>query len=323
MWQYLATLTAMAVVAPLPRRFGYLVGRVVADITFLIGGRPRDGISTNIRHALGPSPHEGLVNHVSLGVFRNIAKNLYDLIALPRFHSNSVEKRLTIHGWRHLEDALAPGKGVILASIHMGNMDMAIQVLNARSVKLTVLAEPVQPPELYQLNRRLREYHGISILPVSYSGLKEAISRLKGGEVVAIACDRAIQGNGMTVDFLGEKALMPVGGVELALRTGAAILPAFAVRLKGQRYAIFFEPPLFLANDGNKDYNIRQTLTKIVSVIERYIRRFPDQWMVLSPVWDGSAKAEISENGRSKVMEDQLVGTLKPSDTPAKEETAV
>ena len=39
----------------------------------------------------------------------------------------------------------------MLASIHMGNMDMSIQVIRARGVDLTIIAEVEEPKQLYEL----------------------------------------------------------------------------------------------------------------------------------------------------------------------------
>ncbi|MCH8087483.1 MAG: hypothetical protein IIC81_06480 [Chloroflexi bacterium] len=307
MLKYLAILTALVTVAPLPPKIGYFIGRVVADLLFMFDKPSRQGASDNVRRALGPSPSEALVNHTTLEVFRNSAKNGYDLVTLARLDPSSVEKRLTVHGWHHFDQAIQRGKGVVLVSIHMGIMDMSVQVIKARSVKLTILAEVTEPREIYNLNVRLRESHGISLLPVTYSGLKEAIRRLKRGEVVAIAIDRAIQDSGMMIDFFGEETLLPVGGVKLAYLTGAAIAPAFTVRQKGDRYSFFFEPPIYLAKKGDRDYNIRQALTKLVGYMETYIRRYPDQWMVFQPIWKGSGlspgRAASTGNGRGQITE--------------------
>lgn len=301
----------------MPPKIGYFIGRVVADILFIFDKPSRQGASDNVRRALGPSPSEALVNHVTLEVFRNSARNSYDLVTLARLDPSSVEERLTVYGWHHFDQAIQRGKGVVLASIHMGNMDMSVQVIKARSIKLTILAEVTEPREIYNLNVRLRESHGISLLPVTYSGLKEAIRRLKRGEVVAIAIDRAIQNSGVMMDFFGEEALLPVGGVKLAYHTGAAIAPAFAVRQKGDRYSFFFEPPIYLAKKGDRDYNIRQALTKLVGYMETYIRRYPDQWMVFRSIWKGPGPspgrdASVS-NGRG-----QLTGWEPKISTPPK-----
>ena len=285
-WKYWATLTGMVVLAPLPPRLGHLMTQIVADFSFLLDRRSRASISSNVRHVLGQNINDGRVSHVTLEVFRNTGRNWLDMIRLPKFDADSSEDKLTIHGWHHLEKAIARGQGVLLASIHMGNIDVAVQVIQARSVKLTVLSEVLEPPGLDRLSRRLREHNGISLLPVTYSGLKKAIQRLKRGEVVAIACDRAIQGSGVWTEFMGKPALLPVGAVELAHRTGASIVPAFTARLKDHQSVFYFEPPIEAATNGSGSEVSSQLFARIVDLMEKYIRRFPEQWMVFDPIWE-------------------------------------
>ena len=305
-WKYFAWLAALAIIAPLPTRLGYFVSRIIADMGFLLAKATRQGLSHNIRHVLGPDSDEDSVNHFTLEAFRNTGRNGFDLITLPRFDPSSMERKLDVRGWHHFEEGLTRGKGVVLASIHMGNMDMSVQIIKSRSVELTILTEVEKPVQLYRLNCRLRGHHGISLLPVTFSGIKEAIKRLQKGEVVAIACDRAIQGSGRYWDFFGKKALLPVGGVELAYRTGAAIVPAFTIREDDDRYTMFFEAPIYVDRQSNKDDNIRRALAKIVSHMERYIGRYPGQWMVYQPVWVGvdlePAKAASLSSGRRELV---------------------
>ena len=308
MWKYLAFLTGLRTIALLPPRLGYLVSRIIADVSFLLSARARDGIATNAIRSLGSKADQASINHVTLEVFRNAARNTCDLLTLPRFNLPSVERNLTFHGWHHFEEAVSRGRGVILTSIHMGNMDIAVQVIRKRSIKLTILSEVIEPREYYLVTRRLREWHGLSLLPVTFSGLKEAITRLKRGEVVAIACDRAIQGSGIVMEFLGEKALMPVGGVELALRTGSPIVPAVAVRLRGYRSAFFFEPAIYVDTHADKNTIIRETLNKIIRSMEGYIRKFPDQWMVFNPIWGNVVRPS---NGKQAISD---LADLAPSE---------
>lgn len=298
MWKYFACLVALRAIAPLPLRLGYLVSRIIADLSFLLSPKAKAGITSNALHSLGPKASQASINHVTLEVFRNTARNFYDILTLPRFNLPSVERNVSFHGWHHFEEAVDRGKGVILTSIHMGNMDTSVQVIRKRSVKLTVLSEVIEPWDYYHITRRLREWNGISMLPVTFSGLKEAITRLKRGEIVAIACDRAIQGSGIVMEFLGEKALMPVGGVELALRTGSPIVPAAAIRLSGYRSAFFFEPAIYVDTRVDRNIVIRETLKKILRSMEVYIRKYPDQWMVFNPIWDGKV---VSSNGKGVI----------------------
>ncbi len=285
LWKYVSLLAAQALVAPLPRSIGYFIARIVADLSFLMAKRSRANISENLRHVLGPDCDEDLLNHCALEVSRNTARNIFDLISMPRSDPGSLERAVSIRGWDHMESALARGKGVVLASIHMGNMDMSIQVIRARGVDLTILAEVEEPEQLYRKTRQLRGFNGITILPVTYSGIKEAMKKLRQGEVVAIACDRAIQGSGQYREFFGKEALLPIGGIEMAYRTGAAIVPAFTVRKGGNSFSMHFEPPIHLDRRGGKAKSIESGLTRIVALMEDYISRHPDQWMVFEPIW--------------------------------------
>ena len=285
LWKYAAMLAAIGLVAPLPKSIGYFIGRVVADISFLLSKRSRANIIDNLRHVLGPDAPQSLVNHCALEVSRNSARNTFDLIQMPRLDPFSLEDKARVTGWEHMEEGLAAGKGVVLASVHMGNMDTSTQVIRARGVPLTILAEVEQPEQLYLLTRKLRSFNGISILPVTYSGIKEAMKRLRQNEVVAIACDRAIQGSGQRRKFFGQEALLPIGGVEMAYRTGAAILPAFTYRTGPDSFTMHFEPCIRLDRSQGKAAGIDSGVDEIVILMERYISQHPEQWMVFEPIW--------------------------------------
>lgn len=292
-WKYFALLTAVALVSPLPRRVGYFIARIVADLTFLASRRAKAGITENLRHVLGPGAADEELNWRALEVFRNGSRNIFDLVNLPRRDPSTLEDPVTIHGWEHVESAISRGKGVVLASIHMGNMDMSIQVIRARGVDVTILAEVEEPEQLYRKTSSLRGFNGISILPVTYSGIKFAMKKLQKGELVAIACDRALQGSGQYRLFFGQEALLPTGGVEMAYRTGAAILPAFTFREKGYKFSMHFEPPIMLEREGGRERCIESGLAKIVALMEEYISRHPEQWMVFEPIWRQESSAPL------------------------------
>ena len=293
LWKYFALLTAISLVSYMPRRVGYFIARITADLIFLSSKRAKAGIIENLKHVLGPDVDEDKLNHCALEVFRNASRNTFDLINLPRRDPETLERPVTLHGWEHMENAIARGRGVVLASIHMGNMDMSIQIIRARGVKVTILAEVEEPEQLFKKTSQLRSYNGVSILPVTYSGIKVAMKRLQKGELVAIACDRAIQGSGQYRPFFGEDALLPIGGVEMAYRTGAAILPAFTFREKASRFSMHFEAPIILDREARRAECIDLGLARIVALMEEYISRSPDQWMVFEPIWRKETSAPM------------------------------
>lgn len=287
MWRYIAYKVASMLVAPLPPGAGYFIGRIVADTAYLLARNYRREVTTNMKHALGPSPRDAQLQYTVRKVFRNTAKNYFDLINLPRLNPHEVNGRLTLHGWHHMEKALSRGKGVVLASAHLGNMDVGAQVLGARAGKMTILIETIEPLRVHQLAINLRQRNSLTLLPVGFGGLKETVKALHRGEVAAIACDRYIYGRGLKLKFLGEDAMMPVGAVELAMRTGAALVPAFSVRKELNRYSFYFEPPLDIpSHPEGKEKVLRRKTEEVIAIMEQYIRKYPDQWMVFQPIWE-------------------------------------
>ena len=109
------------------------------------------------------------------------------------------------------------------------------------------------------------------------------IQSLHRGEVVLFACDRDFAKDGLITNFFGEETTMPAGAVRIAMRTGAAIVPAFNLRRGDGRYDVYFEPAIEIVPGG--DEAVLSNIDRIVSVMEKYIRKCPEQWVVLSPIW--------------------------------------
>jgi KDO2-lipid IV(A) lauroyltransferase len=102
--------------------------------------------------------------------------------------------------------------------------------------------------------------------------------------VLGVLADRAVTGVGERVPFFGRDALLPSAHVALALRTGAALIPAFAHR-EGHALRADFEPELVLARTGDRDADVRDGVRRWAEVLERHIRVDPAAWSVFEPVW--------------------------------------
>src|SRR5207247_292428 len=100
----------------------------------------------------------------------------------------------------------------------------------ARGYAVTSVVERIEPPELNDLLLRLRNAGGIRLIPLGADLMKEFLAALRRNEVVALVMDRDIAGTGVTVEFFGAETSLPSGAALLALRTGAPIISALAVR---------------------------------------------------------------------------------------------
>lgn len=275
----------------LPARVYYAMAAFLATLAYLAAPGARRAVADNMRHVLGPQVGRDKLRQTVRAVFQHTARNYCELFSLPSL-GREVERRLTVYGWEHIQGLRQQGKGIVIATAHLGNVDLAVQVLAARSIGTVVLAEPLRPRRLFELVRSLRESQGVSFLPVSVTSLKTAMRALKKGGMVAVACDRDVLGKGVRMSFFGEEATLPVGAVDLAAKTGAAILPAFSVRLPDGRFEIRVEPPLMVhASPNGSDFGrgargASEPMEQIVACMEKHVRSHPEQWVVFERVWE-------------------------------------
>jgi len=288
MWKYALILLSVYVFGWLPARVLYGLANVAGELGYIVFVRVRHRVWDNMRHVMGPATPKGELRRAARQVFRNIARYYVDLISRPRLDvQRFYECQLTPYGLE--ENLLAPlkqGQGVVLVSSHFGDAELVIQGLLPLGVKALALTEPLNPPALSRLVHRLRSSSGHTFLPVSLSNVKATLRHLKAGGLIALMCDRDIEGRSLRVPFCGAPASMPVGAVELAMRTGAPLVPTFAHRRNGNQYEVFAEPAVELARTGDAQADLETNVLRLLQRFEPHLRSDPGQWTVLEAVWE-------------------------------------
>ena len=294
MWKYFLLLACARLLGRLPTRVLYLLAAVAAALIYLFAWRLRRNVWDNMRHVMGPNTPKKELRRAARQVFGNWAKSYADLIHLPYLDLDKFfQQKLVYHGFEeNMLPAIANDKGVIISSGHFGNVELAIQGLLAKGVRMTVLTERLQPPALSRLVDGLRASKGHTFLPVSFASIKAVLRSIKAGGVVGLMCDRDIEGTSIRVPFCGTPASVPVGAVELAMRTGALILPIFVHRKNGDACEAFLEPPLELVNNGDPQTDLKTNVRRLLERFEAHLRRDPGQWTVLETVWDAEEDEE-------------------------------
>jgi len=174
---------------------------------------------------------------------------------------------------------------VIAITAHLGSTEVVGQmptVLVCRSRAWP--ADRAGPP--VPVHPRLRRSHGLNLVPSDQSPIV-LFRALQRGEIVALPCDQDYSGQGHTVSFFGAQTRLPDGALRIAFRTGAPVLPVFALRLPDDTFVLEFEPPLQLPDSGDRAADLDVAVEHVVSLMERRIRAHPEQWLVTGRVWPG------------------------------------
>jgi KDO2-lipid IV(A) lauroyltransferase len=111
---------------------------------------------------------------------------------------------------------------------------------------------------------------------------------LENGELLGILADLNVQEKeGVFVDFFGVPASTTTSIAKLAIKTNAIVLPAFAVWEESKKkYVVYLEPPIEYNRDDNSPENIRDLTQNITNTVEKYVRRYPEQWLWIHKRWN-------------------------------------
>lgn len=273
-----------ALFGPMPRRVGHTIARPAGWLLYALSPRLRSALLANIRHVLGPDADEAQVRALSRQACVNIVKSHYDLFHVSRLASDEIRELTRLEGLEHVFRALDEGRGVILASAHLGNVDVVVQLPAVYGLPLTAPIWHCKPERLFQYWLGLRQSHGLRLIP-SDGPMMELFRTLKRGEIVALPCDRDFATSVRLVEFFGSPTHLPDGPVRLAPRTGAAPIPAFALRLPDDTFLVRIEPPLEQSQTGDRDADVSAGMEKLVSAMERRIAEHPEQWLVAASIW--------------------------------------
>jgi KDO2-lipid IV(A) lauroyltransferase len=216
-------------------------------------------------------------------IFVEQTRNYVEIFSIPRLEPQKLLAQIRADGWEHVVRAYEEGKGVILASAHLGPVSFVGQMVLAHGYPVALPVE-VETSEFQRSVNRARGGAGLQLIRTdSALGIFRV---LREGKVLGILADRAVTGVGERVEFFGREALLPSAAVVLSLRTGAPLIPSFAGRTHGALTASF-EPPLDIPRTGDRDADVREGVQRFARVLERYVRRTPEQWTVFEDFWHG------------------------------------
>lgn len=277
------------VICPLlPTSLGYWLMSRVGDVAFLCTARSRSAYFNNLRHVLGADATPAQVNSVARRGFQNLFKNYFDLFRGHGMTRDQIRAQLSaVYGLEHLENAIKQGKGVIGGSGHFGTWDMVLHLASVYlETRIVVPNERLKPEKLNQYILRLRQSQNIQVIPIDVAP-RALIKALKAGNMVGLAYDRDITRTGPFVKFFGVPTQMPDGAVQLALKYGCPVIMGFSVRQPDNTSVVYIEPPLEFHCTGQAEIDICAGVQQMASMLETYIRQYPDQWLMFQKIWDG------------------------------------
>jgi KDO2-lipid IV(A) lauroyltransferase len=275
-WLALSVLKSLEY-APLP--LAGVLARGYARVLDLAIPRLRRVADRNLSLAL-PELNAKERAQVADGVYRSIARLLVAFAKFPSIRKDSVHRWIRCEGSEHVAEAFRQGRGVLFATAHLGNWELSAYAHALLEAPMNVVVRPLDNPLIDRLVEQRRTLSG-NCLIAKKDFARAILKALAANQAVGVLVDQnASPESGVFVDFFGVPACAGTGFVKLAARSGAAVIPGFALWSESERrYVLRFYAPVPMTGDAARDTQA------LHSRLEAVIRDHPDQWLWIHRRW--------------------------------------
>jgi KDO2-lipid IV(A) lauroyltransferase len=283
--EYLIARSLLAGFALLPLRLACSTGSILGGLGYYFSGRLRRTGHRNLELAF-PELDARRRKDLLRGCFQNLGRLLGVFSHFGKQSANALQAMIECEGLEHLSAAEKSGRGVILFTGHVGAWELSSFGLSLVGHPLSFLVRRIDNSKIEALVERSRTRRGNRTID-KRSAAREMLQLMQAGGTLGILVDlNTLDREGIFVNFFGVPASTTFVLAKLALRTGALVLPVFAPWDKKRgRFLLKIEEPLSYQASGDESEDVRRLTQLFTSVVEKYVRLYPDQWLWIHRRW--------------------------------------
>jgi KDO2-lipid IV(A) lauroyltransferase len=216
--------------------------------------------------------------------FTHFGRLLLELLKFSTLSLDSMMSRVEFEGEDRARSAYAQGKGVLFFTGHFGYWEIHAIAHGLQIEPIGVLARALDNGRLNSLLEGIRQRTGNTVI-YRQGAIRRVMRMLHARRGIALLIDQHIQGrDAVYVDFFERPAATTTALAALALRTGAPVVPVFALPVGKGRYRMIYEHPVEPPQADSSEA-IREFTQRCTDVLEMYVRRHPDLWLWMHRRW--------------------------------------
>jgi KDO2-lipid IV(A) lauroyltransferase len=273
----------MLILWSVPLPLVYRVADCLGWFTFHVLRIRRDVSLENLARAFPEKP-EGERRKIAQRAYRNVAKMACEFVRFPVMKKEDVLSQCRYVGWEMLEAARRMNRGAILVSGHFGNWELLGASIAQMGYPVAFVVKPQHNRLVDEMINRNRNSMGARVIPLGL-GIRGVLKALKQKQFVALLADQDAGPLGKFVDFLGRPSSTHQGVAAFVLKTGAPLVFGVSVREPRGVHRIHVHMLTFDHLNGITDENIQEVTQAHASLLESYIRKYPDHWFWMHKRW--------------------------------------
>ena len=213
------------------------------------------------------------------------------LAETPHQKNLIVKNRLHAEGFEHVEDALAKGKGVLVASGHFGNWEVGPIIFWDRKHPMTAVYRRPNNMLIDPLLRYTRRIITPNLLAKGLQAAAGIVKTLRQNGAVGVLVDQKMNTSGAILQFFGRPAMTGLATAQLAIKMQATLLVATSIRKQGAEFDFKLYPPIVPPEGLSSHDAACHMMQQVNDIFEAHIRAYPGQWLWLHRRWDNRRKS--------------------------------
>ncbi|MEI7750569.1 MAG: lysophospholipid acyltransferase family protein [Candidatus Omnitrophota bacterium] len=297
---YLLARLGAGLLLALPRNWALALANKVGYLGYRFVSRQRTKILENLKLAYGNTKSPEEMDAIGRGVMGHMLQTAVDFLRFSRLSPDQAASFVEVgDAYSFCKDILQEGKGLIIMTAHLGNWELLAGIFCLQGFRGAVVGRRIYYEPYNQWIVGLRSAVCVRTI-YQDEAVRQIHATLKAGEILGMLPDQDRDSvRGIFVDFFGRPAYTSVAPVKIAMASGTPILPAFMVRMPGNRYKLLLGNLIRPKIDaGDRTTSIRKYTEAWMKDFEEVIRRYPEQWGWMHDRWktrpDEAAAAELN-----------------------------
>ncbi|MBI1976823.1 MAG: lysophospholipid acyltransferase family protein, partial [Candidatus Omnitrophica bacterium] len=291
----------------IPFSWGMKIASVIGTVLFWVDAKRKYIGFANMTQALGDSLDVEKRFYYLKRLYQNLAISFIEVLRFPELTAAEVAERINFQGTEQMNPFIGPEreKTFIVLTAHYGNWELMNQAFALCGIALNVMVRNQKMTGLNELLNEYRQWHGSRIISKGMS-VREVFSCLGKKEPVGMLIDQDGGKKGIFSPLFGRLASTKSGAFVISMKTRTPLIPLFIIRdpNKKDRHLIYIEKPFSIPAT---EAEIAPMVHQYSKILERYVRKAPDQWLWLHHRWKSSPMQKIV------VLEDGKKGHTKQS----------
>jgi KDO2-lipid IV(A) lauroyltransferase len=191
------------------------------------------------------------------------------------------ETKVNVENYHILDEAVAENKGLIIAGMHMGNVEAFLKITEKYRVSDVVKAQ--RNPHIDEYITKNRAQFNFNMIKKSKSTPRELLKVIKNKEVLGLFSDH--RDKGTTVNFFGRDTIAPTGAVHFALKFKVPLVFGYSILNEDNTNTVKIIKRIELIETGNLKDDVKVNTQNLIYLMEEAIKEYPEQWMWFHDRW--------------------------------------